>query len=77
MGKAPKRKSRFRNRRFLRNYLDNLLKKTGDLITLLATPAEGLSGRFVRMDKKVLELLKVLLTVNTIPTAFTSPYIIQ
>ncbi|MEG1479340.1 MAG: anaerobic ribonucleoside-triphosphate reductase, partial [Clostridiales bacterium] len=37
---------------FMRNYLDDLAKKTGLNYTLLATPAEGLSGRFVRMDKK-------------------------
>ena len=37
---------------FMRNYLDNLTKKTRLNYTLLATPAEGLSGRFVRMDKK-------------------------
>ena len=32
--------------------MDNLSQKTGLNFTLLATPAEGLSGRFVRMDKK-------------------------
>ena len=37
---------------FMRNYLDNLTKTTRLNYTLLATPAEGLSGRFVRMDKK-------------------------
>lgn len=37
---------------FMRNYLDEMSKKTGLNYTLLATPAEGLSGRFVRMDKK-------------------------
>lgn len=37
---------------FMRSYLDNMSRKTGLNYTLLATPAEGLSGRFVRMDKK-------------------------
>lgn len=37
---------------FMRSYLDNLSKETGLNYTLLATPAEGLSGRFVRLDKK-------------------------
>lgn len=37
---------------FMRGFLDNMSKKTGLNYTLLATPAEGLSGRFVRMDKK-------------------------
>lgn len=36
---------------FMRNYLDNLTKKHGLNYTLLATPAEGLSGRFIRLDK--------------------------
>lgn len=37
---------------FMRRYLDNKSKETGLNFTLLATPAEGLSGRFVRMDRK-------------------------
>ena len=37
---------------FMRGYLDDLSAKTGLNYTLLATPAEGLSGRFVRLDKK-------------------------
>ncbi|MBQ2764324.1 MAG: anaerobic ribonucleoside triphosphate reductase [Firmicutes bacterium] len=37
---------------FMRSYLDNLSRETGLNYTLLATPAEGLSGRFVRLDKK-------------------------
>ena len=37
---------------FMRDYMDNLSQKTGLNFTLLATPAEGLSGRFVRIDKK-------------------------
>ena len=37
---------------FMRKYLDDMSQKTKLNFTLLATPAEGLSGRFVRMDKK-------------------------
>lgn len=38
--------------RFMRDYLDKMSQKTGLNFGLIATPAEGLSGRFVRMDKK-------------------------
>jgi ribonucleoside-triphosphate reductase len=37
---------------FMRDYCDRKSKETGMNYTLLATPAEGLSGRFVKMDKK-------------------------
>lgn len=37
---------------FMRKYLDDLSKKMQLNFTLLATPAEGLSGRFVRLDKE-------------------------
>lgn len=37
---------------FMRDYLDRLSKEKQLNFTLLATPAEGLSGRFIRMDKK-------------------------
>ena len=37
---------------FMRDYLDKKSEKTKLNFTLLATPAEGLSGRFVRLDKK-------------------------
>lgn len=36
----------------MRRRMDEESKKTGLNFTLLATPAEGLSGRFVRIDKK-------------------------
>ena len=39
--------------RFMRDYTDNMSKKTGLNFGLIATPAEGLSGRFVRIDKKI------------------------
>ena len=37
---------------FMRNYLDRLTKERHMNYTLLATPAEGLSGRFVRIDRE-------------------------
>ena len=37
---------------FMREYCDRKSEETGLNFTLLATPAEGLSGRFVRIDKK-------------------------
>ena len=37
---------------FMRNYCDNKSQEMKMNFTLLATPAEGLSGRFIRMDKK-------------------------
>ncbi len=38
--------------RFMRKYCDDKSQEMQMNITLLATPAEGLSGRFIRMDKK-------------------------
>ncbi|MGN1227828.1 MAG: anaerobic ribonucleoside triphosphate reductase [Christensenellales bacterium] len=38
---------------FMRDFTDNASKETGLNFTLLATPAEGLSGRFVKFDKKL------------------------
>ena len=37
---------------FMREYCDRKSEETGLNFTLLATPAEGLSGRFIRIDKK-------------------------
>jgi ribonucleoside-triphosphate reductase len=37
---------------FMRDYLDKKSAEKGMNFTLLATPAEGLAGRFVRIDKK-------------------------
>ena len=36
----------------MRKYMDDESEKTGLNFTLLATPAEGLSGRFTRMDRR-------------------------
>ena len=37
---------------YMRKRMDELSQQTGLNFTLLATPAEGLSGRFVRIDQK-------------------------
>lgn len=37
----------------MRNYVDRISRERGMNYTLLATPAEGLSGRFVRLDRKL------------------------
>ncbi len=37
---------------FMRDYLDRLSAEKGLNFTLLATPAEGLSGRFVKIDRE-------------------------
>ena len=42
----------------MRKFVDDLSLKTGMNYTLLATPAEGLSGRFIRMDKERYGLIK-------------------
>ena len=36
----------------IRNFCDNMAKETGLNFSCLATPAEGLSGRFVKMDRE-------------------------
>ena len=38
--------------RYIRSYCDRMTERTGLNFTCLATPAEGLSGRFVRMDRE-------------------------
>lgn len=43
---------------WMRSYLDNLSKEKQLNFTLLATPAEGLSGRFVALDKKRYGIIK-------------------
>ena len=40
--------------KYMRDFCDNESKKNGLNITLLATPAEGLSGRILRMDRDLL-----------------------
>lgn len=58
---------------FMRNYLDNLSIKTGLNYTLLATPAEGLSGRFVRMDKKRFGIIEGVTDRNYYTNSFHIP----
>ena len=43
---------------FMRKKCDELVKKYNLNFSLLGTPAEGLSGRFTKMDKKVNNLIK-------------------
>lgn len=43
---------------FMRKYLDDLSQKEKLNYTLLATPAEGISGRFVGIDRKIFGELK-------------------
>jgi ribonucleoside-triphosphate reductase len=43
---------------FMRNYLDRLSEEQKMNYTLLSTPAEGLAGRFVRIDKKKYGVIK-------------------
>jgi len=42
----------------MREYMDNRSKESGLNFTLLATPAEGLSGRFIKLDKKRFGIIK-------------------
>lgn len=42
----------------MRRRMDDATRATGLNYTLLATPAEGLSGRFVRMDRKQFGVLE-------------------
>ena len=53
--------------------MDDESQKTGMNYTLLATPAEGLSGRFVRMDRERFGCMRALPTASTIPTRFHIP----
>ena len=43
---------------FMRDYMDKKTAETGLNYTVIATPAEGLSGRFVRMDKERFGIIK-------------------
>lgn len=54
----------------MRKRMDETSKKYQMNFTLIATPAEGLAGRFVKMDRKYLALLKVLLIESIIQTVF-------
>ncbi len=43
---------------FMRKFCDDMSQKTGMNYTCLATPAEGLSGRFVRIDRERFGVIK-------------------
>lgn len=43
---------------YMRDRMDQASEKTGLNFAIIATPAEGLSGRFVRMDKKKFGVIK-------------------
>ncbi len=43
---------------FMRDYMDKMTSKYNLNFTLLATPAEGLSGRFVKLDRKKFGVIK-------------------
>ncbi len=61
---------------FMRNYLDKLTAERHMNYTLLATPAEGLSGRFVRIDRERFGVIPASPTGITTPTPSTCPSII-
>ena len=58
-GRAPRRKrdgaqpGPWRSSAYMRRRCDEASQKTGMNVTLLATPAEGLSGRFVKIDRRL------------------------
>ena len=53
---------------YMRQRMDQATKKHGMNFSLIATPAEGLSGRFVRMDAEKFGKIPALLIGNIIPT---------
>ena len=57
----------------MRKYLDDLSAEKQLNFTLLATPAEGLSGRFVRMDKKRYGVIKVVTDKDYYTNSFHVP----
>ena len=59
---------------YMRQRMDQATKKHGMNFSLIATPAEGLSGRFVRMDAENSEKSPALLIGNIIPTPSTSQF---
>lgn len=59
---------------YMRQRMDQATKKHGMNFSLIATPAEGLSGRFVRMDAEKFGKSPALLIGNIIPTPSTSQF---
>ena len=60
---------------FIRKYCDDLSQKEKLNYTCLATPAEGLSGRFVRIDRENSASSPALRIANTTPTPSMCRYI--
>ena len=58
---------------YMRRYLDARSERTHMNYSLLATPAEGLSGRFVRMDKKRYGLIPGVTDKDYYPNSFHIP----
>ena len=56
---------------YMRKRMDDKSQETGLNFTLLATPAEGLSGRFVRIDQKKFGKIPASPTGSTTPTPST------
>ena len=61
---------------FMRQLVDKAAEQFNHNYTFLATPAEGLSGRFIGMDRELFGLVPELQTVNTTVTVFISRWIV-
>lgn len=61
----------------MRKRMDDEAQKTKLNFSLIATPAEGLSGRFVKIDRKIYGSILMLLIENTIQIPSIFQYIIQ
>lgn len=59
--------------RHMREYVDDLCEETGLNWSLIATPAEGLSGRFVRLDAKLFGKLPGITDKNWYTNSFHVP----
>ena len=57
----------------MRARLDEESKKRNLNFTLLATPAEGLSGRFVRMDKRIFGIIEDITDMDYYTNSFHVP----
>ena len=58
---------------YMRDRMDEASKKTGLNFAIIATPAEGLSGRFVRMDKKKFGVIKGITDKDYYTNSFHVP----
>jgi len=58
---------------YMREFLDRKSEETGMNFTLLATPAEGLSGRFVKLDKKRFGVVKGITDKDYYTNSFHVP----